>query len=294
MAVVTTNTPGGTRGQSAPTGVGLGLRSKFAARVAAGAAEGRVAFFEVAPENYIERGGKWPALLERIAERHPLITHGLTLSLGGSDPLDEDYLARVREFCDRYGGAWHSDHLCFSGHDATRLHDLLPVPFTAASASRIATRVRQAAAAIGKPMLVENVSQYLQMGAAQMDEPEFLSAVAREADCGLLLDVNNVFVNAQNFGFDPYAWLEKIPLERVQQLHIAGHERWDEYEMWVDTHGASVLPEVRKMMQWVVARRGPLPVLLERDTNIPKLERLLDEVESLQGDYDAALETRRS
>ena len=272
-----------------PTGVGLGLRSKFAHRVDRGDADGRVAFVEVAPENYVHRGGKWPALLERIAERHPVITHGLTMSLGGVEPFDPGYMEPVAEFCSRYGTWWHSDHLCFAGHAGVRLHDLLPVPFTRASAVRVAERVKAASALVGKPMVVENISQYLHMGEAEMDEAEFIGEVLRLADCGLLLDVNNIYVNSKNFGFDPMTFLERIPLDRVVQMHVAGHEAWEEYDMLVDTHGATVEDPVVEMMQWVVARTGPVPVLLERDTNIPSLDDLLEEVGRLQTAYDEAL-----
>src|SRR5690606_3649519 len=212
-------------------------------------------------------------------ERHPLITHGLTMGVAGGDPFDPAYMEPLRDFCDRFEGEWHSDHLCFAGHEGARLHDLLPVPFTRATARRVAERIQEAQALLGRPMVVENISQYIHRGASEMNEAEFLREVVEHADCGLLLDVNDVFVNAQNFGFDPYAWLETIPLERVRQLHVAGHERWDRFDMFVDTHGATVLDEVHEMMMWVIARRGPLPVLLERDTNIPPLAELLDEVE---------------
>ena len=137
-------------------------------------------------------------------------------------------------------------------------------------------------------MLIENVSYYLELGRGEMDEPEFIAAILEESGCGLLLDVNNVYVNAQNHGFDPYAWLEKVPLERVRQLHVAGHEPWDDATL-IDTHGASVKAEVFAMMSWVIERTGPLPVLLERDTNIPPLAELLAEVQELDAAYQGAL-----
>jgi uncharacterized protein (UPF0276 family) len=273
-----------------PTGVGLGLRSSFSRRVAQGEAKGRVAFLEVPPENHLQRGGRWPAYLAQAAEFHPVLTHGLTMSLGGEAPLDGEYLERVGSFCQRFGTPWHSDHLCFASDGGDRLHDLLPIPFTYGGAKRVAARIKQASLALKREMLIENVSQYVRMGEAEMSEAEFVTEVLTRADCGLLLDVNNIFVNSRNFDFDPYTWLAKIPLERVRQLHVAGHERWEKYGMWVDTHSAEVLPEVHDMMAWVIERTGPLPVLLERDGNIPPLEDLLDEVASLQARYDAALE----
>jgi uncharacterized protein (UPF0276 family) len=272
-----------------PTGVGLGLRAKFLRAASEGEAEGRVRFFELSPENYIHRGGRNPRMLERVAERHPLITHGLMLSLGSTDPFDEDYMRRLAEFLRRYGNAWHSDHLCFSGLGGSLLHDLLPVPLTKPTARRMADRVRQAQDRLKIPMAVENISYYLHMGEPELSEAEFAREVVEHADCGLLLDVNNIFVNSRNFGFDPWEMLEAYPIERVVQMHVAGHTAWEQYDMYVDTHGATVLPEVHRMMQWVIERRGPLPVLLERDTEIPPLAELLDEVAALQESYDQAL-----
>jgi uncharacterized protein (UPF0276 family) len=279
--------------KTVPHGVGLGLRADFIDEVAAGRAEGRVAFFEVSPENYMDRGGRQPALLEPIAERHPLLTHGLMMSLGGVDPLDRDYLFRLREFCDRFDGPWHSDHLCFSRHREVLLHELLPVPMTREHATHIAGRVREAQRALGRPMIVENISYYLFLGRPELDEAEFAQAVTDEADCGLLLDVNNIYVNAQNFGFDPFEMLSRYPLERVRQMHVAGHNYWDPGELIIDNHGADVLPAVHRMMQYVVERVGPVPVLLERDQEIPPLDDLLREVELLQVSYDAALSRHR-
>ncbi len=281
-----------------PTGVGLGLRGIFTPQVDAGEADGRVPFFEISPENYMHRGGAWPARLARIAERFPIVTHGLAMSLGGLEPFDPDYFALLRDFVDRFDPRgrqrWHSDHLCFCGVDGKALHDLLPVPFTSASARRIAARIREAQDRLERPMAVENISYYLPLGKPTLDEPAFLGELLERADCSLLLDVNNVFVNAQNHGFDARAWLSEIPLERVVQLHVAGHEFWDDSEtLIIDTHGAPVRSEVDELLAWVIERTGPLPVLFEWDTNIPALPELLRERERLQTIYDAAL-TRRS
>ena len=273
-----------------PTGIGLGMRSRFAERIARGDGVGRIDFIEVAPENHMQRGGRWPHYLEQARAHHRVITHGLTMSLGGEAPLDAHYLEQVTELCATLETPWHSDHLCFAGDGPARLHDLLPIPFTRRGAKRVAERIKQARSSLGREMLIENISQYLLMGAAEMDEAEFINEVATEADCGLLLDVNNVYVNAQNFGFDPYAWLEKVPLDRVRQLHVAGHEPWEKYGMLVDTHGADVPDPVIEMMKWVVERKGPVPVLLERDSNIPPFDDLLAEADKLRVAYDQALE----
>lgn len=271
-----------------PTGIGLGLRARFLDRVAEGQADGVPAFVELSPENYMHRGGKNPARLEQVAARFPVICHGLMMSLASTDPFDPEYFAFLKGFLDRWDPPWHSDHVCWSGLDGALLHDLLPVPFTSAVARRVAARVVEARDRIERPMAVENISWYMRVGAG-LDEPEFLAEILERADCGLLLDVNNVFVNAQNHGFDPYAWLQRIPLDRVLQLHVAGHEPWDE-TLLVDTHGATVRDEVYDLMAWVIERTGPRPVLLERDTNIPPLSELLDEIRRLDGVYQGAVE----
>ncbi len=276
-----------------PTGVGLGLRGVFLRDVVRGDADGKVAFLEVAPENYMHRGGRSPKRLAELSERFELITHGLMMSLGGTDPLREDYFEELKPFLDRYDPPWHSDHVCWSGMDGALLHDLLPVPFTTATAKRIAARIREAQDRLERPMAVENISWYLQLGKSNLDEAAFLTELLERADCKLLLDVNNVFVNATNHGFDARAWFDAIPMERVVQLHIAGHEPWDD-DLLVDTHGADVREEVRDLLTYVIERTGPKPVLLERDSNIPPLSELLEEVASLQAVYDAALESRQS
>lgn len=289
----------------APTGIGLGLRAAFLEQIARGDASDAIAFVEVSPENYMRRGGRVPRTLEAAAERHPVITHGLMMSLGGTDPFDTEYFATLKSFLDRHDPPWHSDHLCWSGLDGALLHDLLPVPFTSRVAKRVAARVREARDRLERPMAVENISWYMRLGASSLDETEFLCEVLEEADCGLLLDVNNVFVNASNHGFDARAWLERIPLERVWQLHIAGHEHWSDPAgpglspdtLIVDTHGADVLSEVYALLRWVIERTGPKPVLLERDSNIPPLPVLLEEVGRLEQTYRDALasfDTRQS
>jgi hypothetical protein len=272
---------------SHPTGIGLGLRSAIIAEIDAGEADGALAFVEVSPENYLWRGGLALDQLARIRERFPLLGHGLTMNLGGLGPFDDRFFAELKDFLDRHPTPWYSDHLCLCNNGA-EFHDLLPVPFTRSTAKRIAARIREASDRLERPMLVENVSYYLALGEVEMDEPEFIAEILEQADCGLLLDVNNAFVNAQNHGFDPYAWLERIPLERVRQLHVAGHESWDEQTL-IDTHGADVRDEVYAMMAWVIERTGPLPVLLERDNHIPPLAELLGEVRKLDEVYQQAL-----
>ena len=272
------------------TGPGLGLRWEFLQEVLdhPEAVAGVVSFFEISPENYMRRGGYIPAALARVAERHPISTHGLMMSLGGTDPLDAAYLAELRRFLDRFGGAWHSDHLSFAGIDGAMLHDLLPVPFTRASARNIADRVRRAQDAIGRPMVVENISYYLELGESRISEPDFIREILERADCRLLLDLNNLDVNAKNHGFDAWAWLAEIPLDRVVEIHVAGPEPMED-GLLIDTHGADVAPDVLDLLGWVIERTGPLPVLLERDNNVPPLADLLVELSRIDAVYRASL-----
>lgn len=279
---------GSVQGVDAPVhGVGLGLRGAFLAEVAAGAAASAVAFFEVSPENYIRRGGASQRHLEAVASEAPILSHGLAMSLGGVDPFDPAFFRDLRAFLARHPWPWYSDHLCWSRHRGIELHDLLPLPFTEATARRVADRLREAEDRLGRRMLIENISYYAPLG-GQMTEVEFIGRVLDLSGCGLLLDVNNVFVNAQNHGFDALEWLKQAPLDRVVQLHVAGHERWDDATL-IDTHGAAVRGEVEALLAWTIERVGPLPVLLERDHKIPRLPVLLAEVARLQEIYDAAL-----
>jgi uncharacterized protein (UPF0276 family) len=273
-----------------PTGIGLGLRARLFDAAVRGEADDEVAFFEVSPENLIHRGGAYPARFAQIAARFQISTHGLTMSLGGDEPFDDVYFSHLKDFLDRFSvpDRWHSDHLCFAGRGERMFHDLLPLPLTEACARRVAARVREAQDRLERPMIVENISYYVELGASEMDEPAFISEILARADCGLLLDVNNIYVNSLNHGSDPYEWLSRIPLERVRELHVAGPDRWDE-SLWIDTHGTPVHDQVKALMAWVIERVGPLPVLLERDKNIPPMATLLDEVRALDRVYQDAL-----
>ncbi len=240
----------------------------------------------------MRRGGAHPSALAWLAERFPVVTHGLTLSLGGSDPLDEPYLRDLAATVRALGSPWHSDHLCVGSIGGRAMHDLLPVPFKRASVERIADRIRRARDALGVPLAIENVSYYWHPGRAEVGEAEFLATLCEAADCGLMLDVNNAYVNCQNFGLDPEGWLRAAPLDRVVQIHVAGHEWFAVDErglgaaaapgspgaMIVDTHGAPVSDPVFALLERVLARTGPVPIVLERDENVPSLDTLLDEV----------------
>jgi uncharacterized protein (UPF0276 family) len=277
-------------------GVGLGLRWEFIdellSRVESVGASPPIDFLEVSPENYLGRGGRYPAALGWLAERVPIVTHGLTMSLGGRDPLDPKYMGDLRGAIAALGSPWHSDHMCFGSASGRALHELLPIAFKRGNVQWIADRIRRARDALGVPLAVENVSYYWHPGRADLGEAEFLSEVCEAADCGFLLDVNNAFVNAANFGFDVRAWLRAAPLARVVQLHVAGHE-WFEVDgrgvggrgsagaegaMIIDTHGADVTDAVLALLGEVLIRTGPVPIVLERDQDIPDLDGLLAEV----------------
>ncbi len=297
-----------------PTGIGLGLRWAFIDEAHHAELPTALRFLEVSPENYMGRGGYVVARMESLVERRRLITHGLMMDLGGNTPLAPAYLRQLGDFLRRLGVRYHSDHLCFSGWDGRVLHDLLPLPRTRAGARRVADRIKRVQDGIGLPMAVENISSYLGLlpppsemsqstaraiarSAASghgetlaRQDTDFLNEVVDLADCGVLLDVNNVFVNSTNFGFDPYEFLREVPLHRVVQLHVAGGERRAHLDrLLIDTHGADVSDEVAAMMAWVVERIGAVPVLYERDNQIPPFDVLLEQVEALDVIYQAAL-----
>lgn len=267
-------------------GVGLGLRGPHVEAVAASAAH-PVPFWELAPENLLGQGGRRARQTRAILDRDPVLTHGLSLSLAGYDDWDPQYLRELAALLGDLEAPFHSEHLCFTTVGGTSTHELLPMPFTHASARHAAGRIRRLQDALGVPVIVENITYYAELGEPEMDDGAFLLEVLELADCGLLLDVNNVYVNSLNWGFDPVAWLQRMPLERVRQLHVAGHERFE--AAVVDTHGAAVADPVAELMQWVLRRTGPLPVLLERDHGIPELGLLLAERGRLQRLYDQAL-----
>lgn len=294
---------------SAPpiSGVGLGLRWDFIEELL----EQRPSldFVEVSPENYIGRGGYYDAALERTIELWPIVTHGLTLSLGGTDALRDDYLRELAAFVARVRTPWHSEHLCFSTFGGVALHDLLPVPFKVREISRIADRIKRAQDAIGLPLAIENVSFYLHPGHPEMSEAEFIARVCDAADCGLMLDINNAFVNATNFGFDVDAWMRTVPLERVVQMHVAGHD-WYTEGTWepvpapatheekvdkviVDTHGTECCDEVLALLERTLEKTGPVPVLLERDQDVPPLDVLVGEVHKIKRIWERATRAKR-
>ncbi len=271
-------------------GVGIGLRWEFLEEAIA-CSPGEVPFWEISPENYLNRGGYYAEGLDRVRDCTPLVTHGLTLSIGGVEAPDARYLRELRALLARLGVAWHSDHLSTSRAGARMLHELLPIKHSRAMVQRIAERARQVRDRLGVPFAVENVTFYAHAGRPDMDEAEFLSEVLERGEASLLLDVNNVFVNAVNHGTDPIAFLQRIPLHRVVEIHVAGHERLAS-GLLLDTHGAPVIAPVLDLLAWVVERTGPIPVLLERDNAIPSLAELLEERQRIEAVVSRALERR--
>lgn len=284
-------------GAGLPHGIGLGLRWEFLEDALDtlerdGALPG-VDFFEISPENYMRRGGYFPDALHRVRERAVVATHGLTMSIGGTDPLGDAYMSELKSFLDIIDPPFHTDHLCFCGAKNRMLHDLIPLPISAQAARHAAARVRQARDRLERPMAVENISYYFLPGAPPVGgigDAAFIGDVVEQADCGLLFDVNNLYVNAQNHGLDVMRYLDAMPWDRVVQLHIAGHERVEAEDLIIDTHGAPVVTSVLELLTEVVRRTGPVPVLLERDNNVPELPVLLDEIQSIRAAYERGLE----
>lgn len=261
------------------SGAGLGLRREHIPDLMAGIPEA-IDFFELAPENWLDMGGAWRKELRHIAERRPLVAHGLSLSLGGPAPLDTDLLKRIKRFLDEYGIGLYTEHLSWCGDTAGHLYDLLPIPLTHEAARHVAERIRQAQDILERRIGIENASYYVAPPGAEMSEAAFIGEVVREADCLLHLDVNNIYVNSCNFGFDPLAFMTALPLDRTCYLHMAGH--WVEPDgLRIDTHGADVIDPVWQLLDEAYARVGPLPTCLERDFNIPSLADLLPEVERI-------------
>jgi uncharacterized protein (UPF0276 family) len=267
----------------ADASAGLGLRRALLGALQE-ADEGAFDFLECAPDNWIGVGGRFGEALQQLAARHPLTCHGLSLSLGGIAPLDQVFLARIRGFLDRHQVALYSEHLSYCTDDG-HLYDLMPLPFTEEAVRHVAARIGQVQDALGRRIAVENVSYYAAHvpldGARAMDEIDFVNAVLAEADCDLLLDVNNVFVNAINHGYDAGDFLARMPTARIASFHVAGH--YDEADdLKVDTHGAAVKEGVWSLLETAYRLHGVHPTLLERDFNFPAMPVLLAEVERIR------------
>ena len=269
-------------------GVGLGLRRSMLSELAAREDRLDVDFLEVAPENWIGVGGRFGRRLRDLTARYPFVNHGLSLSLGGPGPLDHAFLERLRRFLDEHAVLCYSEHLSYCSDDG-HLYDLMPIPFTDAAVRRVAARIGEVQEALGRRIAVENVSYYAAPG-AEMSELEFLNAVLERADCDLMLDVNNIYVNSINHGYDARAFLAGVPARRVVYMHVAGHYVETE-DLRVDTHGSDVCDPVWELLAAAYRHCGVRPTVLERDFNIPPLDVLMQEVaviRRLQSDATAA------
>jgi len=256
-------------------GFGLGLRTDHYETILA--EKPSVDWFEVITENYLVPGGKPLYYLDSIRANYPLVMHGVSLSIGGTDPLNLDYLRQVKTLAERIEPAWISDHLCWTGVNGVNLHDLLPLPYTQEAVQHVADRVKTVQDFLRCRILLENVSSYITYAHSEMTEWEFLSAVAERADCLILLDINNIYVSAHNHQFDPLVYLNNVPAKRVQQFHLAGHLNLG--NIIIDSHGDTVIDPVWLLYEEALRRFGPVSTMIERDDNIPPFAELLAELE---------------
>ncbi|MDB6061629.1 MAG: uncharacterized protein JWM78_1732 [Verrucomicrobiaceae bacterium] len=256
-------------------GYGLGLRRQHYETILE--EKPALDWFEILTENYLVDGGKPLHYLDRVRELYPVVMHGVALSIGSSDALNFDYLQRVKTLAQRIEPEWISDHLCWTGVDQLNMHDLLPLPYTEEALAHIVERVKRVQDFLGRQLLLENVSSYITYSASAMPEWEFVREVAEQADCLLLLDVNNVYVSAFNHEFDPLEYLRNIPVQRVRQIHLAGHLNRGDY--LIDTHDHPVVAPVWELYAEALRLFGPVATMIERDDNIPPLAELLVELQ---------------
>ena len=249
-------------------GVGVGLRTSHYPHILEQKPD--VDFFEILSENYLDTGGRPMHVVEQVADRYPIVMHGVSMSIGSTDPLDREYLKKLKALADRTRALWVSDHLCWTGVAGRNTHDLLPMPYTEEALRHVVERVRAVSDALERPLMLENASTYAEFAASSMPEHEFFGRLMEEADCGMLLDVNNVYVSAFNHGTDAKAYLDAIDPSRVTQYHLAGHTNKGTHI--VDTHNDHVIEAVWDLYRHSVARTGDVSTLLEWDADIPDFE----------------------
>jgi len=259
-------------------GAGLGLRRALLGPLA-GLPAGQINFMEVAPENWIGVGGRFGKQFRAYTERYPFVCHGLSLSIGGPTPIDVEFVNSVKKFLSEHNIRYYSEHLSYCSDDG-HLYDLMPIPFTEEAVHYVAERIKQVQDILGQRIAMENVSYYAAPG-QEMAEIDFLLAILEEADCDLMFDVNNVYVNSINHNYDPKTFIQRLPAERIKYLHIAGHYVED-VDLMVDTHGADVIDDVWSLLDFTYETCGVIPTLLERDFNFPETEELLQEVEQIR------------
>ena len=258
---------------------GIGFRKDFAEEFFSGSVL-KPSFIELAPENWMKIGGYWKKQLNRLAEMYPITAHGLSLSIGSPDELDMDFLKNVKHFLKEYNIDIYSEHLSFSKCDNAHLYDLLPIPFREDAIKHVSQRIKQVQDFLGRQIVIENVSYYTPV-AAEMDEATFISSIVNETDCKILLDVNNVYVNAFNHNYNAKTFIENLPLDKVEYIHMAGHTKVAP-DLIIDTHGEAIIDPVYDLFEWTIERVKPVPVLLERDYNIPELKEMQIELENLK------------
>ena len=256
-------------------GFGLGLRSQHYNDILTG--NPAVDWFEIISENFMVPGGQPLQILDQICERYPVVMHGVSMSIASTAPLDFEYLKAVRTLAHRVRPKWISDHLCWTGVHGINLHDLLPIPYTYEALDHIAARVHKVQEVLGRPLTLENVSSYVAFAQQDMTEWEFLSELTRRTGCYLLFDVNNVYVSARNYGFDPIEFLNGIPREPVVQFHLAGHEDHGDYV--IDTHDHDICDDVFNLYRAAVERFGAVSTMIERDDHIPPLADVVAELD---------------
>ncbi|RYZ93250.1 MAG: DUF692 domain-containing protein [Moraxellaceae bacterium] len=266
-------------------GFGLGLRSEHYTDLSEN--QLNVDWLEILSENYMVAGGKPLYYLDKICERYPVVMHGVSLSIGSVDPLNNAYLHDLKHLAERVKPKWISDHLCWTGTQGINLHDLMPLPYTEEALTHLVSRITQVQDFLGQRILLENVSSYLTYQHSTISEWEFLNAVAQEADCLILLDINNIHVSAHNHNFDPAAYLAAMPAERIQQIHLAGHLNKGDYS--IDTHDHEIIDSVWELYADSIRRFGHVSTMIERDDDIPPIDALLKELEKARAISAAVL-----
>jgi uncharacterized protein len=259
-------------------GAGLGLRRSFLSEILQ-TPQSEVDFFEVAPENWITIGGKFGKQFREMTEKYKFVCHGLSLSIGSSDSLDEAFVLQIKDFLAKHGIEHYSEHLSYCSHNG-HLYDLMPIPFTQEAVTHVAARIKRVQDILERKIAIENVSYYAAVG-QEMREIDFFNAVVDEADCDILLDVNNIYVNSVNHGYDAVEFLNAMPIERITYAHIAGHFK-EADDFLVDTHGAPIIDPVWELLRHAYARFGVFPTLLERDFNLPPLNELVAEIKKIK------------
>src|SRR5713226_9283817 len=264
-------------------GVGVGWRRQHYAHVIA--ERPAIGWFEVIAENFMVEGGRPLRILEQVRADYPIVLHGVSMSIGSTDPLNREHLHRLAQLARRFEPAWISDHLCWTGVGGRNLHDLLPLPYTEEAIHHVAARIRRVQETLERPMLIENVSSYIAFVDSTMTEWEFISAIAEEADCGILLDINNIFVSAFNHRFDANDYIDSVPVERVVQYHLAGHSDHGTYLL--DTHDHPIREEVWALYERAARRFGEVATLVEWDDNIPEFAVLAEASEHANAIFDS-------